>query len=160
MMRRRRVRAHPDGGCELRLGPAERDLLRSLGPQLTTVLSATGPPDPVTARLFPAAYPDDAELQAEYEDLVGSELSQSLLGAVEVLAATADAEHLGREEADAWLRALNQARLVLATRLEISEEGTERPVDPSDSRRGAFAAYDYLSLLQEELIEALGPPTT
>lgn len=154
-MIRRRVRPARDGGCDLRLGEQERNLLRSLGAQLKDVLSSTGEPDAVTRRLFPAAYPDDRDQEDEYRSMVGTELEASLLGAVEVLEATADADHLSPEDADSWLRALNQARLVLATRLEITEEGLERPVDPGDSRRAAFAAYDYLSMLQEELIEAV-----
>ncbi len=158
MKLRRRVRPAGDGGCHLNLPAGERALLRSLAPDLRQVLDRSGDPDPVTERLFPAAYPEDDEREGEFRELVGGELESSLLQALEVLEATADADHLERDEADAWLRALNQARLVLGVRLAISEDGAERPREATDPRAGAFATYDYLSLLQEELLDALGPP--
>jgi hypothetical protein len=50
---------------------------------------------------------------------------------------------------------VNEVRLVLGTRLEITEEGDERPLDPQDPRAPGFAVYDYLTYLQGEIIEAL-----
>ena len=55
----------------------------------------------------------------------------------------------------AWMRALNEVRLVLGTRLDVSEEGDERPLDDTDPRWEAFAVYDYLTHLQAEIVEAL-----
>ena len=53
------------------------------------------------------------------------------------------------------MRALNEVRLVLGVRLEVTEEGDERPRDPADPRAAAFAIYDYLTWLQGEIIDAL-----
>ena len=55
----------------------------------------------------------------------------------------------------AWMRALNEVRLVLGTRLDVSEEGDERPLDDTDPTWEAFAVYDYLTHLQAEIVEAL-----
>jgi hypothetical protein len=55
----------------------------------------------------------------------------------------------------AWMRAINHVRLVLGVRLEVTEEGDERPRSPRDPRAPAFAVYDYLTYLQGEIIEAL-----
>ena len=41
---------------------------------------------------------------------------------------------LDRDQADAWLRALNDIRLVLGTRLEVTEDTYEEDVDPEDPR--------------------------
>ncbi len=149
----RRVRRLRGGGVELRLSEWERDLLRSLAPQVRELLST--PDDPAAARLFPVAYPDDEERQAAYRLLAGSELLESHLGALEVLADSAGADRLDDDAAHTWMRALNQIRLVLGTRLQVTEEGDERPTDRDDPRAPAFAAYDYLSMLQGELIDAL-----
>lgn len=156
----RRVKRARKGGFELKFPPEERELLRAVGPQLREVLvrqAATAKPgdDPAVDRLFPVAYPTDEDRQTEYRLLVQDELLSSHLGALAVLEETADAERLDEDQLLAWMRALNHVRLVLGTRLEITEDGDERPGDPRDPRVGAFAVYDYLTYLQGEIIEAL-----
>jgi hypothetical protein len=53
------------------------------------------------------------------------------------------------------MRAINDVRLLLGTRLDVSEAPGQRHVDPDDPRAPGFALYDYLSLLTQELVEAL-----
>ena len=156
----RRVKRSRRGGFELKIPPQERQLLRSLGPELRELLvhqAATAQPgeDPALDRLFPVAYPTDDDRQTEYRLLVHDELLSSHLAALAVLEETADAERLDEDQLLAWMRALNEVRLVLGTRLDVTEEGDERPVDRNDPRAGAFAVYDYLTYLQGEVIEAL-----
>ncbi len=156
----RRVKRSRRGGFELKLPAQERELLRSLGPELRELLvneAATAQPgdDPALDRLFPVAYPTDEERQKEYRLLVHDELLSSYLSALAVLEETAGADRLDEDQLLAWMRALNEVRLVLGTRLDITEEGGERPVAPDDPRTPAFAMYDYLTYLQGEIIEAL-----
>ena len=159
-MIRRRVKRASDGSFELRIPADERELLRAIGPQLREVLvrqAATVQPgeDPAVDRLFPVAYPTDEDRETEYRLLVHDELLSSHLGALAVLEETADAERLDEDQLLAWMRALNDVRLVLGTRLEVTEDREEWPRDPRDPRRGAFAVYDYLTGLQGQVIEAL-----
>ena len=147
------VKRTRSGEYELRLSAEERDLLRGLAPRMQEVL--TDDTDPVLARLFPVAYPEDEERQAEYAVLVRGELLDSHLAALTILEETVDAERLDEERLLAWMRALNQVRLVLGVRLDVTEEGDERPADPTDPRAAAFAIYDYLTWLQGEVIDAL-----
>ena len=150
----RRVKRSRKGGIDLRIPDAEREFLRTLAPQMRDLLET--PEDSSVQRLFPEAYPNDADRQTEYRLLAHGELMDSHLAALATLEATAGADHLDDAEADAWMRAINEVRLVLGSRLDVTEEGTERPADDSDERVPAFAAYDYLSMLQGELIDALG----
>jgi hypothetical protein len=159
-MMRRRVKRTRDGGFDLRIPADERELLRSVGPQLRAVLvrdaaDAQAGGDSAVARLFPVAYPDDEDRETEYRLLVHDELLSSHLGALTVLEETIDSEHLDEDQLLAWMRALNHVRLVLGTRLDVSEDGDERPLSPRDPRAPAFAVYDYLTYLQGEIIEAL-----
>ena len=156
----RPVKRSRKGGFDLRIPAEERDLLRSLGPELRQVLveqAATAQPghDPAVDRLFPVAYPTDEDRQTEYRLLVHDELMASHLAALAVLEETAGADHLDEEQLLAWMRALNEVRLFLGVRLEVSEEGDERPRDRRDPKAPAFAVYDYLTYLQGEIIEAL-----
>ena len=113
------------------------------------------PGDPATARLFPNPYPEDEEREKEYRLLAHTELLESHLAALDVLEKSADADRLDEEQADAWIRALNEIRLVLGTRLELTDEGMDRPLEVDDPRFPVYAAYDYLTRIQGELVEAL-----
>jgi hypothetical protein len=157
---RRRVRRARDGGFELRIPADERDILRSVGPSLREVLvdratSIEPGEDEAVDRLFPAAYPDDDERQAEFRLLAHDQLLESHLGALAVLEETVDADHLDEEQMEAWMRALNHVRLVLGVRLGVTEDRDEWPRSARDPRAAAFAVYDYLTYIQCEIIEAL-----
>jgi Domain of unknown function (DUF2017) len=75
--------------------------------------------------------------------------------ALRVLQETIDNDRLSLEEAEAWLTALNDLRLVLGTRLNVSEDTLLHGLDPREPRARELALYAYLSALQEELVAAL-----
>jgi hypothetical protein len=140
----------PDGGVLLRLSPEERALLTGLASDLRAQLDGK-PSDPSLRRLFPPAYEDDEDERA-YRELTGDELLDGRRRALEVLAATAGEDSLSAQQADAWLRALNDLRLVLGTRLDVREDALlEGPQSPE------LAVYGYLSWVQELLVAALAP---
>ena len=149
----RRLKRTRDGAVRLRLPREERELLRTLPAQLRALLDAA-PDDPSLERLFPPAY-DDAESEDEYRRLMRDELLDGRRRALEVVEETLDRDRLSAEQAQAWLTALNDLRLVLGTRLDVSEEMLARPLDERDPRAPELAVYAYLSWLQEQLVEAL-----
>ena len=53
---------------------------------------------------------------------------------------------------------MNDVRLALGTRLDITEESYERmdELDWDDPRYPMFSMYDWLTFLQESLVRALG----
>jgi Domain of unknown function (DUF2017) len=148
-----RIERAPDGGVLLLLPPAERELLLQLRAELVTLL-ATEPDDPSLERLFPPAY-DDKRAAAEYRRLMHDELLAGHHKALDVLETTADREQLTAEEAEAWLGALNDLRLVLGTRLDVREDTFAEGLDLSDPRAPELAVYGYLTWLQDELVAAL-----
>ena len=138
----------PDGGVLVRLSAEERSLLLGLAAELRAQLEGESR-DPSLRRLFPPAY-DDEEDERGYRELAGDELLSGRRKALELLAATARSDRLSAEEADAWLRALNDLRLVLGTRLDVQEDMLlDAPQTPD------LALYGYLSWLQEQLVAAL-----
>jgi hypothetical protein len=140
----------PDGGYELRLGDNERDVLGAVLAELRELLLS--PDDPSLTRLFPPAYGDDSERNAEYAALVRDELLERRLAAIDVVEATLTAEHLDDEQLHRWMGAVNDLRLVLGTRLDVTEDMT-RPRRRS-ANAPAYALYDYLSWLLSELVDA------
>jgi len=150
---RKRVRRTRRGDFEVRLSEGERDLLRSLPVQLRDLLDTD---DPSLVRLFPPAYLDDPERDAEYQRLMREDLLARHADALGRLEATADATRLAEDELLAWMRALNSLRLVLGTRLDVSEDLHTLPDD--DPRAPTFAVYSYLGWLEEQVVDALGEP--
>ena len=153
MWNERRIERTGDGSYALRLPEEERTLLRFLPAELRSLLEAE-PDNPALRRLFPAAYDDEQE-EAAFQELMGNELLDGRRRALDVLAETAKAERLTAEEAQAWLTALNDLRLVLGTRLDVSDESLLEDLAEDDPRAPELALYAYLSWLQEQLVEAL-----
>jgi hypothetical protein len=144
-----------DGGVELRLTREERALLAGLAGELLVLLDGE-PGDPALRRLSPPAYDDEQDEDA-YRELMGGELLAGRREALELIARTAEQERLSPDEADAWLRALNDLRLVLGTRLDVKEDTFLEELRPEDPRAPALAVYGYLSWLQEQLVAVLLP---
>jgi len=142
------------GGFKLRLPAAERDMLRSVPGQLRELLG--GDLDaPELRRLFPPAYQDDAELQEEYRRLTIDDLADRRREALQVVEETVDADHLTEEQLNAWLGVVNDVRLVLGTRLDVTEDSYLRPPPQDDPRFAQFALFAYMGFLEENIVEAL-----
>ena len=142
-----------EGGFRLRLSDGERELLRTLPAELEEVLGSEAE-DPSLRRLFPPAYERDEESEAEYRRLMAGELLEGRRAALRLIRETAGRERLTAEELDAWLRALNDLRLVLGTKLDVTEEMYGAELDPSHPHAYELSVYGYLSWLQEQLVAA------
>ena len=140
------------GEYRLRLNDAERALLRMLHAELRMLLEEPSEPD--LRRLFPPAH-EDPEQEAEYRGLVGDQLVDGRARALETAERALDGKTLTAEEADAWLRVLNDLRLILGTRLDVTEETMLGDLDPDGPKAQEYAVYAYLSWLQEQLVAAL-----
>jgi hypothetical protein len=146
------VQALRNGGYRLRLGEAERATLRHLCDELRGLIQEE---DESVARLFPAAYRDDADASAEFDRLVRSELVAGRLEALLTVQATLDAEELNEEQLAAWCGALNDLRLVLGEQLGVTEDLHETGIDPRDPRAAQLTLYGWLTWLQGHVVEAL-----
>ncbi|GGZ52123.1 hypothetical protein GCM10010387_53000 [Streptomyces inusitatus] len=137
------------------------------------------PADPALARLFPDAYVDpaagkpDDELQeasSEFRRFTENDLRthkrEDAMAVVRALdSLTVDGEggavlKLTAPDSVPWLRSLNDLRLTIGTRLEVTDEdegaGLYRLPD-SDPRKPMVMAYLWLGVLQETLVETLMP---
>ena len=150
--RRRFVRGR-DGSYSVRLDEDERRLLRSLPSQLASLVEAE-PTDPWLQRLFPTAYPKDPEREEEWRLLMSVDLHDRRREQLRTLSGTAGATTLSEEELLTWTQALNDLRLYLGTRLELSEETELEDFDTDDDRQ-LFVLYTWLGMLQEETVQAL-----
>jgi len=133
----------------------------------------TEPDDPVLARLFPTAYADDEESAAEFRRFTeGSLRDGKAAGAATIIDTLEEAglpAELGEQRlvidvelddatALIWLKSFTDLRLALATRLEV-EEGDDdywASLPDDDPRAQAHDIYDWIGLLQDTLVDALG----
>jgi hypothetical protein len=172
----------------------EADLLRSLASQLVELLRNEAavprddadpleamldfsgptqePEDPVLARLFPTAYPADAESAAEFRRFTEGTLRDGKAAAASMIIEGLEEAGLPPElseeglmidveldqaTAETWMRSFTDLRLALATRLEV-EEGDEdywRSLPDDDPRAQAHDIYEWVGYLQETLVDAL-----
>jgi hypothetical protein len=149
----RQIERDAAGGVRLRFAEEELFLLRELLAELEPLLE--DPDDPAVRRLFPPAHAEP-ENEEQYRSLVRDQLVAGRAKALVTVRDTLGKEKLNAEEAEAWLRALNDLRLVLGTRLDVSEDVDWEEIDVQEPRGRDLAVYAYLSWLQEQLIEALG----
>ena len=151
----------PDGTWAVHLDAPERELLASLADQLDELID-DDPGDAGLRRLFPTAYLDDPKREEEFQLLAGDELRASRRAALAVLRSTAAAGVLDDDQATAWLQALNALRLVVGTRLDVSEED-DGVVAADDPDAPLWAVYGFLTWLVSRAVTALtgslGPPT-
>lgn len=133
----------------------EVEALRDLLDQLEVAIADPEPDDPVTQRLFPAAYPDDEAAEQEYRELTESSLRDERLERLAACRAelttdswiTMDAE-TGRR----WIQVLNDLRLAIGTRVGITEDDVP-PVEHS-----VKTLYYWLTHLQDDIVQALMRP--
>ncbi|RAY15796.1 DUF2017 domain-containing protein [Actinomadura craniellae] len=162
-------------GVALLLVRDDAELLRALVEQLLALLGdppdpgdelaalgiatdARPPDDPVLARLLPDAYQGDDEAAGEFRRYTEAGLRDGKRAAAQTVLDTlrpGERVVLDEGESHAWLRALNDVRLALGTRLEITEERYEEEVDWEDPRYPLYAAYDRLTGIQDALVRAL-----
>ncbi|MFD0142984.1 MULTISPECIES: DUF2017 domain-containing protein [unclassified Streptomyces] len=130
------------------------------------------PSDPALKRLFPDAYGDeDEELRAAAADFrrytendLRARKRQDALAVIRSLDGLASGDEGGAvlkltpDESRSWLGALNDLRLTIGTRLEVTDEdesGELYRLPDSDPRKPMVMAYLWLGALQESLVETL-----
>lgn len=128
------------------------------------------PTDPALLRLLPDVDPDDPERSAEFRRLTDLDLRESKLANLRVALHSLGAS--GRIELDgpaqrAWLTALTDVRLVVASRLGLEtdadlEDLYAREEELPDSEATLVTVYDFLTWAQERLagilLDSLTPP--
>lgn len=172
----------PEGGRGLHVSLEEVEvaLLRSLARQLQDLVGprddpdadplealvgidplAQTPDDPALRRLLPDAYINDDEAAGEFRRFTERDLRESKArnaGLVDAQLAEQGREvTIAGDAIPAWLGFLNDTRLTIGTRLEISEENHDAlaGLPDTDPRSGLFQVYDWLTFLQESIVQRL-----
>ena len=176
-----RVRRGPHGGVKIDLVEVEAGILGQCVRELLELLSLPAPDqppdplammvglspgatlsqDPALARLLPDAYADDPEAAGDFRRWTEADLRATKVRNAETMLAAlpvGDARVvLDRDQADAWLFALNDVRLALGARLEVTEDFAFDALDLDEGRRHGLQVFGWLGLVQESLVEHLVP---
>ena len=159
-----RISRTDDGRIAVRLASRERQILGALAADLARLASGDlalqpdGADDPGLARLRPDAVKGDHEASAAFRELTSADLEEARQERLATLASTLDATLLDEAQATAWMGAVNDLRLVLGTRLGVTEETGLEPPSEDDHT----IVYLWLGWLEEQLVEVLaaGLPET
>lgn len=146
---RKPFRARSDGTFRLDLPDETRQVILDLAESLEELV-ALDVPD--TKRLFPTAYPDDPERDAGYQIFARDQLVEQRIKAAETIRATVDNKSLTEEEFSTWMGAVNDARLVLGTRLDVSEDDE---LDLSQPDFELHLLYHQLGVVLHHMVEAM-----
>lgn len=142
----------------VRLNQGVRGLLVELCQRSRTLLEAEDPSsDPAVSRLFPPAYPDDPLRNLEFETNLGAAPRSGKLQALDVVERTAHASALTEDELLAWIGVVNDLRLVLGTRIEVTEV-TDEDFPADDPRLATYRVFRFLGYLLEEMLRGMGAP--
>jgi Domain of unknown function (DUF2017) len=142
------------------------DLEALLGPPSPEGPDGPAPPpetpeDPVLARLLPDGYRDDPEAAGEFRKYTESALRSAKQEAarqmLDTLPEAGGRIQLTNEQAQAWLKALNDVRLALGVRLDVTEDYEDQwaRLAADDPRWTAYEVYTWLGAVQESLVQAL-----
>jgi len=141
--------------------PSRPDDLAALEEMLYPPGAAQTPEDPVLARLLPDAYSDDPEAAGEFrkytEPALRSAKYEVAKQVLDTLPEAGGRIQLSKDEALAWLKALNDVRLALGVRLGVTEEFEQdwAKLKPDDPQWTAYEVYAWLGAVQESLVQAL-----
>lgn len=146
------IRRRKDGTYIQGLHESIPTLLVDLGNQLDDMLDSDLPE---LRRLFPTAYANDEERDAGYQILARSTLTDQRRAAIETVRRTADSEVLTEDELTDWMALTNDLRLVLGTRLDVSEDDDGSTFDPDTPEAHLLEIYHLLSVILHEIVTAL-----
>jgi hypothetical protein len=159
-----------DGFVVLTLHEREVQVLQWVFSDLGRMLTDGSSINAVTQRLYPRAYLDPTEEEAEnqWQDLVHDDLVESRLTAMTEVVRGLDAaapvpEYDGArevlldvEQAEQWIRVLNDARLAVGTALEVTPEWDLDRIDPADPKFELHALYAWMTQLLGALLAVQG----
>jgi Domain of unknown function (DUF2017) len=141
------------------------DIPESGGDELAALVgfsdSIGEPDDPVLARLLPDGYKDDPDAAQEFRRYTESGLRSAKVESAQMLLRTLPASggrvRLSPEQAEAWLRALNDVRLALGVRLGVTDDfdRLSGEIGAEDPRYAYIQVYQWLAFLQDSLVDAL-----
>jgi hypothetical protein len=148
--RRRPIRRTSSGTYLIELEPEVRQLVGSFVDQLRELLATDSD---LLVRLFPPPYGDDEERNAGYAVLAGAELREQRLAALDQVSEHLDATELDEDQLMAWMRSINDIRLVMGTMLGVDDDTGPPTGDEDDA--AAYGVYEFFGALLETIVAAL-----
>lgn len=157
------IRANKNGFV-IDIGADETALMQRLTAELRSLLMDSDPSieaEALLGRLFPVAYPDDLELEAEYQRLMREELLASKLSALQIVDdALRQSGDVDEESLVAFMQSVNSIRLVLGTMLGVSDDPEADEVGTGLDDSPEYNLYAYLSWLLEWTVRAMTGETS
>lgn len=153
---------HRDGSIEVHLTEVEAQAVRQVATDMLDELE--DPADKGLRRLFPPAYKDDRVREEEFERMTRDDLLDQKRKAARAVVESIDAASsrrgrwtttLDEDATNSWLAVLNDARLVLGTRLNVTDDVEHQPLPAEHPDAPQHNLYVYLSSLEWALVDVM-----
>lgn len=149
----------------LNIGEDERKVIVHMLSELRLLLTEADTDDlsraaPALQRLFPTAYPDDEEKEAEYQRLMREDLVTSRLVQIDAVTSALEGDsNLDEADVIALMQSVNAIRLVLGTLLDVGEDDEIGTAGTGGSDGDELEAerhlYAFLSWLLDWIVRSL-----
>jgi hypothetical protein len=174
------IAKNPEGGWRVWILATEMGDLLRLPARLREVLEKPDFTSKVVERLFPRAFPDDPQAEADYQGLLRDDLFRQKLENVAAFekclvsrkefklppAVIAQLElgeedarlvqlELAEEDLSRWLGTFHDLRLLIGTKLDLTDESWEQEIDPRDPDAPELQLLHRLAYFEEMIIQAL-----
>jgi hypothetical protein len=151
-----------DGSLDATLRVEEADAVMRVASDILDELDDVE--DPGLRRLFPPAYVQDAPRDEEFQALTKDDLIEHKRLAANLVIKSIEhgkkkrgawSARLDEETAHAWLGVVNDARLILGTRLDVKDDEEPELLPDDHPEAPRHNLYMYLGALEWALVEAL-----
>jgi Domain of unknown function (DUF2017) len=146
------------GLIRIDLDYAESDVLASYLDDLVTALDELPADDPVRRRMFPDGYRDDPDAAQEFRQLTEGSLRDTKIERIAQcrgeLPEGGGQIELDAEGSERWLTVINDLRLQLGVRLDVTEDD-DGVIDPDAADAEDRVVYYWLTALQDSLVQVV-----
>ena len=142
-----------NGSYKIELTDWQIQLFRNLVGEVNGIISDGN--NPLGNLLFPIAYRNDRDANSEFNLLIKDDLQESHLSALKILEEIPEVGEVSEETLIKVMQAINILRLVLGSRLEITDEDVSIEIAEDDPDRSLWLMYHLLGENLSRIVDSL-----
>ncbi|MBG01408.1 MAG: hypothetical protein CL470_03975 [Acidimicrobiaceae bacterium] len=142
-----------NGSYKIEITDWQKELFRNLIEEVSEIISDRE--NPLGNLLFPIAYQNDIDANSEFDSLTKGDLEESHLSALKILEEIPEVGEVSEETLLKVMQAINILRLVLGTRLDITDEDTPIEIAEDDPDRSFWLIYHLLGENLSRIVDLL-----
>ena len=147
------ITSEANGSYKIEIANWQKELFRNLVGEVNGIISDGK--NPLGNLLFPTAYQNDIDANNEFDFLTKSDLEESHLLALRILEEVPEVGEVSEETLLKMMQAINILRLVLGSRLEITDEDIPIEITEDDPDRSLWLIYHLLGENLSRIVDSM-----